>query len=223
MFRFAFITLILVLGQDSTRGADHDPKKFEDSIQAIEKKIAEGKSRPGQLLFIGSSSIRLWDVQKYFPSRSANNHGFGGSYISDSVHFFDRVVTPVQPSAIVFYAGDNDLANKKSPETVVQDLETFLKLVDEKCPDCRAVLFVAVKPSIKRWKIKDLQKQTNASVRKLSEGHKRLRYIDIWDAMLGEDGKPRPDLFVKDGLHMTEEGYGIWTQIVEKELSRIDP
>ncbi|MFN9721474.1 MAG: GDSL-type esterase/lipase family protein, partial [Planctomycetota bacterium] len=211
MFRLAVIALMFVVSQDPVHAEDHDPKKFEDSIQAIEQKIAEGKSRAGQPLFIGSSTIRLWDVRKYFPSRAANNHGFGGSHISDSVHFFGRVVTPVHPSVIVFYAGDNDLANKKSPDTVVQDLQAFLKLVDEQCPNCRAVLFIAVKPSLKRWKLRELQQQTNTSVRKLSEGHKHLRYVDIWDAMLGEDGKPRPELFVKDGLHMSEDGYKLWT------------
>ncbi len=220
MFRFA-VLLPLLVASGSLLAEDHKPEKFEDSIKAIEQKITEGKSAPGQVLFIGSSSIRLWDLKKSFPTLAANNHGFGGSHVSDSVHFFDRVVTPVRPSVIVFYAGDNDIANKKSPETVARDFEKFLTLVDEKCPECRAVFFIAVKPSLKRWELRELQKQANAGIQKLSSEHPRLKYVDIWDAMLGEDGLPKKELFVEDGLHMSEAGYKIWNEIVQKELSQI--
>jgi lysophospholipase L1-like esterase len=36
--------------------------------------------------------------------------------------------------------------------------------------------------------------------------------------MLGDDGKPRPELFLKDGLHMTEAGYAVWTKLILPHL-----
>ena len=32
--------------------------------------------------------------------------------------------------------------------------------------------------------------------------------------MIGKDGNPKPDFFVEDGLHLTAEGYKVWTQML---------
>ena len=198
-----------------------DPSRFNDDIAKVEKRIARGDSKPGEVLFVGSSSIRLWDLKKSFPEQSYNNHGFGGSHISDVIHFFDRVVTPVKPSVIVFYAGDNDLAAKKTPETVVADYKRFMKLVDEKCPDCHAVVYIPVKPSIKRWEQRDVQMATNAAIAGLSVSNSKLHTVDIVTPMLGPDGTPRKELFAEDGLHLSRAGYEIWTRIVRDKLNAL--
>lgn len=218
----ASLIVCLCLSWSHVRADDVDPARFNDAIEAIEKRISSGESRLGQVLFVGSSSIRLWDLKKSFPEHAYNNHGFGGSHISDVVHFFDRVVTPVKPSVIVFYAGDNDLAGKKTPETVVADFKRFLKLVDEKCPDCRAIVYIPVKPSIKRWDQRDVQAATNVAVAELSKSNPKLHSVDIVTEMLGSDGTPREDLFVKDGLHLSAAGYEIWTRIIRNKLNALD-
>ena len=215
-----FIALISLtcIGLNTSLSYDVDPARFDKEIGAIEQQIASGASRSGEILFIGSSSIRLWDLKKSFPGTAYNNHGFGGSHISDSVHFFERIVTPVKPSAIVFYAGDNDLAGKKTPETVAADFRKFVILVEEKCPECRAVLFIAIKPSTKRWELRDVQKTTNAAIAEMASSNPKVHFVDVWDAMLGPDGTPRMELFVEDGLHMTPAGYEIWTTLVAEKF-----
>src|SRR5262245_61214694 len=90
-----------------------DFTKWETEMAALEKKPAEG--RPGGLAFIGSSSIRLWDLKKAFPDGNALNCGFGGSQIRHSTHFAKRLLAPLKPGTIVFYAGDNDIAAKRKP------------------------------------------------------------------------------------------------------------
>jgi lysophospholipase L1-like esterase len=53
----------------------------------------------------------------------------------------------------------------------------------------------------------------------MSEEDNLVTYIDIWEAMLNEDGQPNSNLFVEDNLHINADGYKIWTSIVRKELS----
>jgi lysophospholipase L1-like esterase len=109
------------------------------------------------------------------------------------------------------------LGGGKTPATVAADFKTFAEKVwaaDKKTK----IAYIAVKPSIKRWAIVDKVKEANRLIEAYCQTDKRLDFIDIYPVMLGEDGKPKPELFVADGLHMTPAGYKLWTGIVEKHL-----
>jgi lysophospholipase L1-like esterase len=191
--------------------------KWEKNILAIEKRLKDNPPKPGGVFFAGSSSIVQWDLKKWFPDANYVNVGFGGSVINDSTHFAPRILAPHKPGAIVFYAGDNDIAQNRKPEQVLDDFRAFVAAVRKDNPSCR-VLFVAVKPSIARWKRFDAQKQANALVREFCEKGERLAYVDVVPVMLGPDGMPRAELFVKDGLHLSPKGYELWTAAVTKAL-----
>lgn len=192
--------------------------KWEKEVAAIEKRLKDAPPAKGGVAFAGSSSIRLWDLKKSFPDLSTVNVGFGGSQIPDSTHFAPRILLPLEPKTIVFYAGDNDLAANRTPKQVRDDFAAFAKAIHEKLPKTK-ILFIAVKPSLKRWDIYDKQKEANALVKKFCEKDSRLGFVDIVSVMLGPDGKPIEDLFVKDGLHLSPKGYELWTKAVTKALA----
>jgi|SRR5579872_1530878 len=191
--------------------------KWEKSIAAIEKNLQANPPKTGSVFFVGSSTIVKWDLKKYFPDYSYVNVGFGGSAIADSTHFAQRIIAPFKPSTIVFYAGDNDIAAGRKAEQVAEDFRAFVSVARKDNLSCK-VLFLAVKPSIARWKMFEEQKKANSLVRLFCEKGDRLAYVDTVTPMLGEDGKPRVDLFVKDGLHLSPKGYELWTEIVNKAL-----
>lgn len=193
--------------------------KWEKDILAIEKRLAAAPPKPGGVFFAGSSSIVRWDVAKSFPGAGYVNVGFGGSVIADSTHFAPRILTPFKPGTVVFYAGDNDIGRGNKPEQVAADFKAFVAAVRNDNPTCR-VLFIAVKPSLSRWKKFDDQKAANAQVKAYCEREPGLTYVDVVPPMLGPDGTPAPDLFVKDGLHMSPKGYEIWTAAVNKALGK---
>ena len=200
--------------------AEHDSSRWEKSIARFEAADKKEMPKPGGVLFIGSSSIRLWKTLKGdFPGVAVVRRGFGGSQIADSVHFAGRIVHPYQPRQIVMYAGDNDVASGKSPEAVLADFQTFVKVVHTKLPKTR-IAFIAIKPSIARWKLSGKMSEANALVHGVCAKDKRLDFIDIWQSMLGQDGKPKPNLFVKDGLHLNANGYALWTSIVKPYLAK---
>src|SRR5260370_30621178 len=84
--------------------------KWEKDIAAFEAQDKEKAPPQKAVVFVGSSSIRLWDLKKSFPDLAAINRGFGGSQIADSVHFADRLIVKHEPPLVVFYAGGNDIA-----------------------------------------------------------------------------------------------------------------
>lgn len=193
--------------------ADPDAARFakwEKDVAAIEKRLRADPPPAGAVVFAGSSSIAKWKLNDSFLNRGYANVGFGGSHVRDCTHFADRLIAPLKPSAVVFYAGDNDIADGRTPEQVRDDFRAFAAAV----PKTR-ILFVSVKPSVKRWSQFETQSAANRLVKEYCGTDPRLGYIDIVPAMLGPDGKPNPALFVEDGLHLSPKGYAIWRDAVE--------
>jgi lysophospholipase L1-like esterase len=199
-----------------TAGPDR-AARWEKDVAAIEKRLRQSPPARGGVAFAGSSSIRLWDLKKSFPDRNAVNLGFGGSQIPDSTRFAPRLILPLAPRAVVLYAGDNDVAAGRTPEQVRDDFAAFARLIRTELPKTR-VLFVAIKPSLARWKLFERQSAANALVKAVCARDERLVYVDVVPAMLDKDGKPDPELFVADGLHLSAKGYEVWTAAVKKAL-----
>ena len=198
-----------------TSAADFD--RWEKDIQKFEARDRESSPQEQGVLFIGSSSIRGWDLEESFPGKNYINRGFGGSQIVDSTHFSDRIIFPYKPRVIVLYAGDNDVNSGKSPEQVFEDFRRFAKTVHQKLPKSR-IVFVAIKPSIKRWNLVGKMREANRLIDEFCGEDSRLVFVDIDKPMLGEDGRPRKDLFVEDGLHLSASGYKLWTSLVAPHL-----
>jgi lysophospholipase L1-like esterase len=193
-----------------------DAQRWEKTIAAFEKRDADKPPPKNAILFVGSSSIVRWDVAKSFPDLEVINRGFGGSQIADSVYFAPRIVVKYQPRVIVFYAGDNDIAGGKTPDRVRDDFKAFAENVRKELPRTKLV-FLSIKPSVARWKLFDKATEANKLIEDYCKSDKNLVYVDVVKPML-DDGKPKPDLFVQDGLHMNENGYKLWTTILAPHL-----
>jgi lysophospholipase L1-like esterase len=120
---------------------------------------------------------------------------------------------------IVFYSGDNDLAGGMSPQDVADDTKAFIDLVRRELPQTRLV-FIAIKPSVARWKLIDQVRQTNRQTKSLVQALPGSTFIDVESQILGADGKPQAELFQLDGLHLNAKGYEILNAAVRPYLTR---
>jgi lysophospholipase L1-like esterase len=139
--------------------------------------------------------------------------------ISQVNEYASRIVLPYQPRAVVLYAGDNDLSFPwlKTPEQVLADFKQFVEIIHAQLPDTW-IYFISIKPSLRRWTGWEKIKKTNELIADYIRSQPRVQFIDVDSAMLDANGKPRPDLFRKDGLHMNAQGYAIWVSIVKPVL-----
>lgn len=192
--------------------------RFDDAIAAFE--AADRQTPPPQCatLFVGASSIRFWkSLKEDFPDRTVINRGFGGSTVWEVDHYFDRVVKPYHPKEIVFYAGENDLwIDKRTPDQIYADFVQFMRLKEDAL-GATPVWYISAKPSKQRFEQFSEQADLNAKVKALADQRDDLAFIDIVSGMLKADGSPK-DIFVADNLHMTPDGYAIWTPIVDAAL-----
>lgn len=197
--------------------ASHNSAQWEREIAAYEASDKTNFPPRDCILFVGSSSIRLWKtLTADFPGLPVVNRGFGGSQLADSVNFASRIILPYHPRQVIIYAGTNDLNGGKDPEVVFGDLVALVEQIRAGLPEAR-ISFIAIAPNPRRWNIIEKFKGFNARAAAYCAAQ-GLDFIDVFPLMLGEDGQPLPDIYVADGLHMNPKGYAIWTRAVRPFL-----
>jgi lysophospholipase L1-like esterase len=212
--KLALLLLSLVPSLETLAQQQPSTERWARELNRFDEADRQRPPKPGSILFIGSSSIRMWTtLSDDFPSLDVINRGFGGSRIADSVNLAGRLIIPYKPRMIVFYAGDNDLAAGNTTDQVLGDFKAFVEQVRKDLPAVK-IAFVSIKPSIAREHLMEKMREANAKVRDFAARQKDMVYIDVFTPMLTKDGKPRPELFVEDRLHMNRQGYELWKSII---------
>ncbi len=194
------------------------PARFESEIAAFEAYDHKNAAPSNPILFVGSSTIRLWQTHDAFPDPPIINRGFGGSTIDNVNHYANRIVFKYKPRVIVFYAGDNDIAAGRTPDRVFSDFQTFAKSVHDRLQGT-LIIYLAIKPSIARWELWPKMQAVNIRVKDLGRDNDLLTYVDTAPPLLGDDGQPQKALFRDDGLHMSPKGYAAWNKLLAPILT----
>lgn len=196
------------------------PARFETEIAAFEAYDQKNATPRDPILFVGSSTIRLWKTADAFPGLPIINRGFGGSTTEDLNYFANRIVFKYKPRLIVFYSGDNDIAAGRVPDRVFSDFRIFADSVHERLPSTK-LIYLSIKPSPARWKLWPKAKDTNAQVKKFGENNKWITYVDTAPSLFNSEGEPTPELFREDGLHMDSDGYERWKELLAPLLKQL--
>jgi lysophospholipase L1-like esterase len=194
-----------------------DPLRFKQEINNFKEWDAKNSFPKHAILFAGSSSIRFWKSHDSFPSLPVINRGFGGAHISDMEYFYDQVIGKYDPSIIVFYCGDNDIAANKPVEQVFEDYKNLTDHILHDFPDVKFI-YLPIKPSSSRWNYWSKMNEFNNRVKEYNSQNKHLFYLDTATPLLGSNGKPDDSLFRDDHLHLNPKGYAIWNRILAPEL-----
>lgn len=187
---------------------------YEEEIPWLERTHGHGPDGPLPVAFYGSSSIRLCEaLGEDFPGVTIVNLEFGGSTLAACAHFFARVVPPCRPRSVLLYAGDDDLGDGRSPEDVLASLRDLLRQPDERLGPVLLAL-VSIKPSPARHYLDARIRRANVLARQEIEPRPSGRFIDVHTGILDGDGRPRPELYVEDGLHLSRDGYRLWAEVI---------
>ena len=173
------------------------------------------------VLFVGSSSVRMWKTGDAFPKLKVINRGFGGSQVSDLLRYFDKIVVKYSPSVIVLYSGDNDTAVGKSSERIISDYQSFIDQTNEKLLGTPIVI-ISIKPSGARWNLWPKMAKTNSMLERVANNNDNVHYLDLASCLLDNDGKPDDECFLSDNLHMSSKGYNLWNKSLAAKLKELD-
>ena len=187
---------------------------FQNEIDAF--KAADAISMPVKngILFVGSSSLRMWkDLEKVYAKNQAINRGFGGSTLANAIYYADEIILAYQPRQILIYSGENDIAEGESAEITADRFKTLFNLIRKKMPEV-PIDFISIKPSVSREKFMPEFLYANALVKTFLAKQRKTNFINVYDPMLTAEGKPMPDIFLGDNLHMNQKGYDIWIKAI---------
>jgi lysophospholipase L1-like esterase len=199
---------------------DHNFARWEKEISAFEDMDRAQPPAKGGVLFIGSSTIRLWkSLDQDFPHHHVINRGFGGSEIVDSTHFAERIIFPYEPRMVLLRAGGNDIHAGRTAEDVFEDFKAFVAKVHARLPKAQ-IVYIALCPAPSRWAERDANKTLNTLVQKYARGRSYVKYVETYDMSLDAEGQPRRELFVADQLHFNADGYRLLADRVRPFLPK---
>jgi len=206
---------LVAAARDASSRSGAAESRWTEAFAEFERADLKQPQPEGGVLFVGSSSIRLWtDLERQFETAPVViKRGFGGSELSDCVTHLNRLVVRYRPRTVLVYAGDNDLAAGRTPEEVVRQFAAFVDGVQRELADTR-IGYISIKPSPSRAALLPRIRQANALIREYAAGQKNVAFIDIHTPMLDAGGQPRAELFLADALHLNPAGYAVWKQAI---------
>ena len=188
--------------------------RYAREIDRFDEADRAAPPAPGGIVFVGSSTIRMWTtLAEDFAGLPVLNRGFGGSTFPEALHYLQRTVVRYHPRTVVVYEGDNDLASGRTPQQIADDYRAFVRGVRDSLPNAR-IVFLAIKPSPSRWKLESQRREANRLVSTIVATDPNQAFVDVGTPMLDPSGRPRPELFRDDSLHMTPAGYVLWRSTV---------
>ncbi len=199
-------------------GSQAIDSRWRESLEGFAASDRDRAPAPGGVVFVGSSSIRLWsDLEREFGTMTVVKRGFGGSRLSDCARHVAQLVLPYRPRTVVVYAGDNDIVEGQTAKGVLASYTEFVERVREALPETR-IVFVSIKPSPSREALMPVAIQANELIEAYSKLHPGLGYVDVFTKMIDEKGRPRAELFLPDALHLNAAGYALWKAAIAEHL-----
>lgn len=195
---------------------------FWDDIRAFKKQDSIRFPPKNAILFAGSSSFTMWkDVKDYFPKYTIINRGFGGSALQDQLRYVKDIILPYKPKQVIVYCGENDLASSDTvtARIVFKRFMQLFNIIRSKLPNT-SVIYISMKPSPSRQMLMGKMREGNTLIRNFLKKYKRTGFVDVYKEMIDDEGKPIPELFLEDNLHMNKKGYAIWQKLIEPYLMK---
>lgn len=189
---------------------------FENEVKRISAKYDSLGWSPGGTVFTGSSTIRMWSsLEETFSEENLINTGFGGSKASDLEQHLFPLVIKFEPSRVFIYEGDNDLWANVEVASILTSLDNIVTRIHLIYPNTE-IFLIGAKPSPSRWEKKANYQIFNQMLSEYCRAKENVEFVDVWQALTNSDGSPRPELYLKDQLHLNAEGYQIWAGIFNR-------
>jgi lysophospholipase L1-like esterase len=211
LLSFFFVLALTVTGSAQ--------KPFYNEIQEFKKQDSARFPPKNAILFVGSSSFRMWDnMQQMFPGYTVINRGFGGSTLKQLADYMNDIVLPYNPKQIVIYSGENDIAtDSASAFMVFERFKTVYDMIRAKLPHV-SIVYISIKPSPSRMHYANTMQTANRLIKSFLKNKSNARFVDVYSLMLSSSGQPRQELFLEDDLHMNQKGYSIWQKAIQPHL-----
>lgn len=186
---------------------------FEAEVRQLVARMDSTGWRTGGTVVTGSSTIKFWSsLSSLAPTQKLINTGFGGSKAADLERYLYPLVIQFEPKRVFIYEGDNDLWADLAAEEILGSLRQIVNRIHIVDPAI-AIYLIGAKPSPSRWEKKGAYLAFNQQLANFCSNKEGLHYISTWEALTDKEGNPRPELYLKDQLHLNAAGYRLWNEV----------
>ncbi len=198
---------------------------WQDDVEALVAQNKEKTAGPNDLLFLGSSSIRLWEsIEEDMGNWGVVRRGYGGARYSDLAIYLDPLLAEHQPKAILFFVA-NDIAGDEKRDVSPEEVGRLTKLIATRTREhfpTTPIFFIEITPTLKRWHVRDLIVKANAEIRKTVESTKNCYFIATWEDYLDPSTRePIEKNYREDKLHLSDKGYDLWGEIIQRNVREV--
>ncbi len=166
---------------------------------------------------VGSSSIRRWSsAPGQLAGWQVHNRGVEGARLPQLLNRLSSTPIDHSPTAIVLYAGENDLFDGTSEVTVAKQLEQLAITLRKRAPQTK-IFLASMKPSPTRWNNRRAQLGVDGRLRSFAQANVNIDFIDAGQVLL-INGKPGP-FYKEDGVHLSRRGYHRWGNKISQHLN----
>ncbi len=202
--------LVFLLAFTASFGQQHP---FEAEVRQLSQRLDSLGWSSGGTVFTGSSTIKLWrSLSEITQGKEVLNTGFGGSKAADLERYLYPLVLKFDPKRVFIYEGDNDLWADVPVSEILNSLKQIVNRIHLVNPQTEIIL-IGAKPSPSRWTKKEFYQFFNQELEKYCQNKAMVRFIDTWGPLTDSEGNARPELFIKDQLHLNADGYILWNGI----------
>tara|TARA_Y200000002_G_scaffold245509_1_gene203087 strand:- start:706 stop:1416 length:711 start_codon:yes stop_codon:yes gene_type:complete len=224
---FALFCILVFCGCSLQKKYQKHNQRFEKDVQKLEHKI-DAIGQVDYLLFIGSSSIRLWDsISQDMRPYNCVKRGYGGAHYYDLIHFVDRLIKGHQNTAgvVIFVANDitgtqTKMHNDLSPVEVKRLFVKICKKIKTQLGAETPIFVIETTPTPKRWEAWPKIAEANDRILAFTKKKNNLYYISTRDFFLNGMGVPDKKFFVDDQLHLNRKGYRLWGDILKNKINQ---
>lgn len=220
-------------------------KQKISNLRSYDATIEEYEAQPietGKILFYGSSGFTRWqekygmrpledDIRMKDGSPAAVNHGFGGGIMEQGLYYYDRMVKPWAPRAIVLRFFPNDITMGYSPMEIMYLIAHFCNRARADFPGIKLYLCDAMphKKYMENGLWKKCARQYNQLLWNYCELNDDCTYVgqSTWPGFYenpedaGDYSKVRTDIWIEDEMHFTQDGYDIYRDLFLNALDDI--
>jgi lysophospholipase L1-like esterase len=169
------------------------------------------------ILFIGHSLIEFFDWQKRFPAHRITNLGVAGETVEGLLSRADTIIRKHPSADLVFImTGLNNIA--------MDDFNffgSFAKVLDKLSaayPSAR-ILLNSVLPTMVEFITNGSIQSVNSSLKNLAK-ERDAEFLDVYGLFVDKEGRTLNDLFLDDGVHLSDKGYAVWSSALEAVIGR---
>ncbi|MBM3967680.1 MAG: hypothetical protein FJ308_21885 [Planctomycetes bacterium] len=194
-------------------------KEWEKDVEKLSATNATAGSKD-TVVCLGSSSFRIWDTidNDMAPYRMVRR-AYGSARYRDLAIYTPKLIHNFTFNKAMVFVG-NDIVGKEldvTPETVGKLARIVVSSILREQPTA-TIYLIAVTPTPSRFKLWDKIQQVNQQLEQIASEQSQVRFVPTANSFIGEDGQPIEGYFTTDKLHLNEDGYKVWAEILKKHL-----